>query len=135
MRSIRATLVRLTGMFTSSRREREMADELESHLALHIDDNIRAGMSPSEARRQALLKFGAMEAVKEEYRDRGGFPALARLSQDLRFAARLLRKAPGFSSTSPTAIGWSRSRSASRAKDVASSMAPRACSRTRNIKP
>ena len=104
MRGIRAVLVRLTGVFTSSRRDREMADELESHLALHIDDNIRAGMSPVEARRQALLKFGAMESVKDAYRDRGGFPGLAHLAQDLRFAARMLRKAPGFSVTAIVTI-------------------------------
>lgn len=76
-----------------------MADEIRSHLQLHIDDNIRAGLPPAEARRQALLKFGAMEGIKEAYRDRGGFPAVARIGQDLRFAARLLRKAPGFSVT------------------------------------
>jgi predicted permease len=76
-----------------------MADEIQSHLQLHIDDNIRAGLPPAEARRQALLTFGAMEGIKEAYRDRGGFPAVARIGQDLRFAARLLRKAPGFSVT------------------------------------
>jgi predicted permease len=103
-RCIRASLRRLAGIFTSSHREREMAEEIESHLQMHIDDNIRAGLPPAEARRQALLKFGAMEAVKEEYRDRGGFPVLVRIGQDLRFAVRLLRKAPGFSATAIVTI-------------------------------
>jgi predicted permease len=104
MRQIRASLLRLLGTFGTSRRERELADELESHLQLHIDDNIRAGMAPAEARRHALLKFGGMEAVKEQHRDRGGFPALRHIGQDLRFAVRLLRKAPGFSITAIVTI-------------------------------
>jgi predicted permease len=104
MRSIRAALIRLMGTFAGSRRERELAEELDSHLQLHIDDNIRAGLPPAEARRQALLKFGAMEAIKEQHRDRRGFPVLSHLAQDLRFAARLLRKAPGFSLTAIVTI-------------------------------
>ena len=104
MRRIRASVMRLIGTFAGSRRERELAEELESHLQLHIDDNIRAGMPPAEARRQALLKFGAMEAIKEQHRDRGGYPVLSHLIQDLRFAARLLRKAPGFSVTAIVTI-------------------------------
>ena len=64
-----------------------MAEEFESHLQLHIDDNIRAGMTPAEARRQALLKFGGIEAIKEQHRDRGGWPIVSRIGQDLRFAA------------------------------------------------
>jgi predicted permease len=99
MRSIRAWFRRLAGTVASSRHERDMAAEFESHLAFHIDDNISAGMSPAEARRQALLKFGAIEAVKEQHRERGGFPFVGRVGQDLRFAARLLRKAPAFSIT------------------------------------
>jgi predicted permease len=104
MRSLRAWIRRLTGTLNASRREREMAAEFESHLQLHIDDNIAAGMSPADARRQALLKFGAMEAVKEQFRDRGGFPLVTRIGQDLRFAARLLRKAPAFSVTAIVTI-------------------------------
>ena len=104
MKSVRAWIRRLTGTFNAARREREMAAEFASHLQLHIDDNIAAGMSPAEARRQALLKFGAMEAVKEQYRDRGGFPFVTHVMQDLRFAARLLRKAPAFSITAIVTI-------------------------------
>src|SRR5258708_22574387 len=99
MRLTRAAVMRLVGTFAGSGRERELAEELESHLQMHIDDNVRAGLSPAEARRHALLKFGAMEAIKEQHRDRGGYPILSHFIQDLRFAARLLRKAPGFSVT------------------------------------
>jgi macrolide transport system ATP-binding/permease protein len=58
MRPLRAWVQRVAGILSGSRRERELAEELESHLQLHIDDNIRAGMPPPEARRQALIKFG-----------------------------------------------------------------------------
>src|SRR5687768_1564004 len=104
MRRLRASALRLVGTFARSRREREMAEELEAHLQLHVDDNIRAGMTPVEARRQALLKFGGLEAIKEQHRDRGGYPIVSHLVQDLRFAVRLLRKAPGFSVTAIVTI-------------------------------
>src|SRR5215510_14396933 len=52
VRLIRGWLARFFGMLNRGRREREFAEELESHLALHIEDNLRAGMSPEEARRQ-----------------------------------------------------------------------------------
>jgi len=97
VKPLRAWTARLRDTLRPSRREREMADEFASHLALHVDDNIRAGMSPAEARRQALLKFGPMEAVKDAYRDRARFALAGRIGQDLRFALRLLRRAPAFS--------------------------------------
>src|SRR5436190_9517192 len=104
MKRIRASVLRLVGTFARSRRERELAEELAAHLELHIDDNIRAGMTPVEARRQALLKLGGLEAIKEQHRDRGGYPVISHLLQDLRFAARLLRKAPAFSVTAIATI-------------------------------
>lgn len=96
MKRIRGWLFRLVGLFSQSRCERELAAELESHLQMHIDDNLRAGMAPEEARRQALIKLGGIEQTKERYRDGWGIAALETLVQDLRFGFRQLRRNPGF---------------------------------------
>jgi predicted permease len=96
MRWLRAMAIRLGGLFHKQRRERELAEELESHLALHIEDNLRAGMSAEQARRVALRKLGGFEQTKESLRDRRGIPVLESLLQDLRFGVRVLRKDPGF---------------------------------------
>lgn len=95
MRTLRAWLHRIRGLASPGHRERELARELESHLKLHIDDNIRAGMSLDEARRAALIKFGPIEAIKEDYRDRATVPMLEAVLADLRYAARMLRRRPG----------------------------------------
>src|SRR5580692_10447830 len=92
MRRLRALFVRLGGFFYKDSGESEFADEMESHLQLHIEDNLRAGMNAEQARRQALIKLGGIEQTKESYRDRKGLPMLETLLQDLRFAARMLRK-------------------------------------------
>ena len=97
MRQIRGWLIRLFGLFHRQQREREFAEELESHLALHIEDNLRAGLSPEEARRRALIKLGGVTQTTELHREQGGLPMLETLLQDLRFGVRMLRKNPGFS--------------------------------------
>jgi putative ABC transport system permease protein len=96
IRTLRAVLIRLTAVVGRERRERELARELESHLQLHIDDNVRAGMTPGEARRVALVRLGGVEQTKERYRDRAGLPWLETAMQDLRGSARLMRRTPGF---------------------------------------
>ena len=69
MKALWRIWARVTGLFRKNWRDREMAQEFESHLQMHIDDNIRAGMSPEQARREALVKFGGMEAAKESVRE------------------------------------------------------------------
>src|SRR5713226_7064181 len=96
MKALRGFLLRLAAMFGKERRECELAAEMESHLQMHIEDNLRAGMNAEEARREALMKLGGMEQTKENYRERRGIPLLETLFQDLRFAGRMLLKSPGF---------------------------------------
>ena len=96
MRTLRALCLRLAEFFQKTRRDREFADELESHVQMHIADNLRAGMTPTEARRNALIKLGGIEQAKEKYRDRRSIRTLESLGQDVRFSLRMLRKHPGF---------------------------------------
>src|ERR1044071_4621585 len=104
MRQLRAWLLRFKGLFSKGARERDFADELESHLQLHIDDNIRAGMSSQEARRVAVMKLGGVDQTKEAYRDRTTIPLLESLIQDLRFTLRQLRKNPAFTITATAMV-------------------------------
>jgi hypothetical protein len=96
MRRVRGCFVRVAGIFGKSHRDRDLAAELESHLQLHIDDNMRAGMTPEEARRRAIIKLGGIESTKENYRDRRGIPIIETLLQDVRFGLRMLRRNPAF---------------------------------------
>ena len=92
MRALRAWLLRVGGVFGQTRSDRELDAELESHLQLHADDGIRNGLTPSEARRQAVLKLGGLERTREQYRDRSGLPTFEALMRDVRYAVRVLRR-------------------------------------------
>ncbi|MBS1803730.1 MAG: ABC transporter permease [Acidobacteria bacterium] len=87
-----------TGNFATGRSgQQRLREEMEEHVAMQTQENLRAGMTQIEARRQALLKWGAREAVREQYHAEKGLPLLETMLQDVRFAGRMLRKSPVFS--------------------------------------
>jgi predicted permease len=96
MRRLRAWLLRCAGLFRTEQGGREFAEEIEAHLQMHIEDNLRSGMEPQEARRQALIKLGGVQQTKEKYHDRRSLPMLEMLWSDIRFGARVLWKSRGF---------------------------------------
>ena len=93
---MRPFLARLIALFQRRRLDRELADELATHLEMAIADNRARGMSPDAARRAALTAFGGVLQTEEAYRDRQGFPLLESLLQDVRYAARSMRHSPAF---------------------------------------
>jgi predicted permease len=105
MRCIRALFLRLWGLFGRHIHERDLAEEIESNLQLHISDNLRAGLTHEDARRKALLKLGGIEKTKEEYRDRRSIPALETLVQDVRYGLRQMGRSPGFTTVAVLSLG------------------------------
>src|ERR1700758_2107651 len=97
MKSLRRLLTRLFNSATSARpaQEERLGEEIEEHIALQTEENLGAGLSPIEARRQAMLKFGGVEAMKQDYRAERGLLLIENLLGDLRKAARTIRRMPG----------------------------------------
>lgn len=87
---------RLTSLFMRHRMEEEMDRELAFHLDMLTEQNMRAGLSPAEARALALREFGRVDGVKEGIRDSWLARAFETLSQDVRYGVRSLRGTPGF---------------------------------------
>ena len=94
-RSLRRGWQRALGMFRR-RADADLAEEFASHIQLLVDDNIRRGMSPAEAHRQARIRFGNMKNMQERYHDQGGLPFLEVAYQDMRFALRSFLRSPRF---------------------------------------
>jgi predicted permease len=84
-------------LFRKEELDREVSDELASHLEMHIEENLRVGMTSDAARRAALIKLGGLEQTKQIYREQRGLPMIETAIQDLRFGLRILWRSPGFS--------------------------------------
>jgi hypothetical protein len=97
MELARTIAVRAAALFRRRRLDEDLEEELRSHLEMAIESNLRKGMDPEEARRQAALAFGGIEQTKELCRERRGLPMIETGLQDLRFGFRILRRSPGFS--------------------------------------
>ncbi len=95
MKSVRRFFSRLGSLLGRRSQEARLREEVAEHIALATADKVRAGMSPVEARRQAMLKFGGVEAMREEYRATGGLMMIENIAQDVRYAIRSLERTPG----------------------------------------
>lgn len=98
MKTVRMWITRLTALMTgrTQKQDADFSDELASHLEMHVADNVRAGMSPAEARRAANLKFAGLQSAREAYHDQSTVPVLEHLAQDIRYGLRQWRLNPGF---------------------------------------
>jgi len=98
LKSLQRFFARLSNFAAGRRADQRFREEMEEHLAQQTADNLRAGMSTAEAHRQAVLKFGAVEAIREDYHAESGLPSIESLLRDLRYALRQLAASPGFAS-------------------------------------
>ncbi len=97
MRFLRRFFIRLSNFTAGRRADQRLQEEMAEHLALQTEENLRAGLSPAEARRQAALKLGAAQAIREQHHAEQGLPLAENFLLDLRYAFRMLYRSPGFS--------------------------------------
>jgi predicted permease len=94
---LRRLLIRLSNFVTRQSADQRLQEEIAEHLAFQTEENVRAGMPRAEARRQAALKLGSAEAIREGHHAEQSLPFFENLLFDMRYAVRMLVRAPGFS--------------------------------------
>ncbi len=98
MRLLKRLLARFRNLAWRQSDDQRFLEEMEEHLSRQTEEHLRAGMTAAEARRQALLKFGAVEAIREQYHAEKSLPFIESVVQDVRYSLRILRKSWGFTS-------------------------------------
>ncbi len=105
IRKLRAFGLRLIRLIHGVRAEDDFRAELESHVALHTDEGVRSGLTPEDARRQALIRLGGTEQTQQAHRERRGLPWLESLLRDIAYGVRTLRKHPAATAIAVLSIG------------------------------
>jgi predicted permease len=98
-------MARIRAFFRASEEDRELTQELDSHVAMSVEEHVRRGMTLDQARRAARLELGGLTQLREAHRDVRGVPLLDSLVQDLRYALRTLRCDRGFTLFAVLIIG------------------------------
>src|SRR5437763_68094 len=87
---------RMLGRIRGREVDRELEAEFAAHIEMAVEDNLRKGMKPEEARRLAVMKFGSRLSAAEQASDQRGLPGLEWFFRDLGYAIRGMRRNPGF---------------------------------------
>jgi predicted permease len=104
MRLLRRLVARLCNLASRQSDDDRFVEEMEEHLCRQTEENLRAGMKPAEARRQAVLRFGAVEAIREQYHAEKSLPFIESVVQDVRYSMRILGKSWGFTSVAAISL-------------------------------
>jgi putative ABC transport system permease protein len=94
-----AIISRFAALFRRKDLEKKLQEELDFHLEMQVEENLRNGMKPEEARNSALRSFGGLDQAKEKYRDGRSLRYIEDFIQDIRHGLRIFRRNPGFSLT------------------------------------